>query len=148
MIDSVNDMVWAINSKNDNFENIIKRMKSFASGIFAAKDIRLHFDFDKKLLQSKLNMDKRENFYLIFKEAVNNSAKYSRAKNAFILISNNQDSLKMTIRDDGDGFELNKIVAGNGLKNMRDRANSLKASFSIESMPGVGTTIELGFKNE
>jgi ligand-binding sensor domain-containing protein/two-component sensor histidine kinase len=148
MIDSINDMVWAINSKNDNFENIIKRMKAFASEILTAKDIMLHFDFDKNLIQSKLNMDKRENFYLIFKEAINNSAKYSQAKNAFIVISNYQNNLKMTIRDDGTGFELHKIVAGNGLTNMRHRAESMKASFNIESMPGVGTTIELGFKNE
>ncbi|MDB4918740.1 two-component regulator propeller domain-containing protein [Mucilaginibacter sp.] len=148
MIDSVNDMVWAINPKNDNFENIIKRMKAFASEILTAKDIDLHFDFDKNLMQSKLNMDKRENFYLIFKEAVNNSAKYSHAKNAFVVIWNQQKNLKMIIRDDGNGFELNTIVAGNGLTNMRHRAESMKATFNIESIPGEGTTIELGFKNE
>jgi ligand-binding sensor domain-containing protein/two-component sensor histidine kinase len=148
MIDSVNDMVWAINPKNDNFENIIKRMRTFASEILTAKDIVLHFDFDKNLMQSKLNMDKRENFYLIFKEAVNNSAKYSHAKNAFVIIWNQQKNLKMIVRDDGNGFELNTIVAGNGLTNMRHRAESMKATFNIESIPGVGTTIELGFKNE
>jgi len=148
MIDSVNDMVWTINPKNDNFENIIKRMKAFAAEILSAKDIALQFDVDKSLIQSKLKMDKRENFYLIFKEAVNNSAKYSRAANAFVFIQDKQNSLKMTIRDDGDGFEPHRITMGNGLNNMRYRAELMKARFSIKSVPGKGTTIELEFKNE
>lgn len=148
MIDSVNDMIWAINPKNDSFENIIKRMKAFAFEILTAKDIVLHFEIDKNLIETKLNMDKRENFYLIFKEAVNNSAKYSGAKNAFVNIWNEQNILKMTIRDDGNGFELNRINIGNGLSNMRHRAESMKATFNVESAPAKGTIIQLAFRNE
>lgn len=148
MIESVNDMVWAINPKNDSFENIIKRMRTFASEILSAKDIAFHFDFDKNLLQSKLKMDMRRDFYLIFKEAVNNVAKYSGATNAFVMIWNRNDNLKMTIRDDGNGFELNTVKAGNGLLNMQQRADGMKARFNLESIPGRGTTVELEFKNE
>ena len=148
MIESVNDMVWAINPQNDSFENIIKRMRTFASEILAAKDIAFHFDFDRNLIQSKLKMDLRRNFYLIFKEAVNNVAKYSGASNAFVMIWNRDTNLKMTIRDDGNGFEINGMKAGNGLLNMQQRAGMMNARFNLESIPGKGTTIELEFKNE
>ena len=148
MIDSLNDMVWAINPKNDNFENIIKRMKTFASEILAARDINFNFDFDKNLLQSKLKMDTRRNFYLIFKEAVNNIAKYSGAMNAYVLLHHCEDNLKMIIRDDGNGFDLNKITLGNGLNNMAQRAEEMKAKFNLETFPGKGTKVELEFKNE
>jgi len=148
MIESVNDMVWAINPQNDSFENIIKRMRTFASEILSAKDIAFHFDFDKNLLQSKLKMEMRRNFYLIFKEAVNNVAKYSQAANAFVMIWNRENNLKMTIRDDGSGFERNTVKAGNGLINMQQRAEIMKARFNLESIPGKGTIIELEFKNE
>jgi len=148
MIEAVNDMVWAINPQNDSFENIIKRMRSFASEILAAKDIAFHFDFDKNLVESKLKMDMRRNFYLIFKEAVNNIAKYSGAANAFVMIWNRDAKLKMTIRDDGSGFEMKIVKAGNGLTNMQQRAEIMKARFSLESIPGKGTTVELEFKNE
>ena len=148
MIESVNDMVWAINPQNDSFENIIKRMKTFASDILSARDIAFHFDFDKNLMQSKLKMEMRRNFYLIFKEAVNNIAKYSQATNAFVMIWNRENNLKMTIRDDGSGFEMNTVKAGNGLVYMRQRAAVMKAKFNLESIPGKGTTIELEFKNE
>ncbi len=148
MIESVNDMVWAINPQNDSFENIIKRMRTFASEILAAKDIAFHFDFDKNLLQSKLKMEMRRNFYLIFKEAVNNLAKYSNATNAFVMIWNRENNLVMTVRDDGSGFEMNSVEVGNGLINMQQRANFMKARFKLESIPSKGTTIELEFKND
>ena len=148
MIESVNDMVWAINPQNDSFENIIKRMRTFASEILSAKDIAFHFDFDKNLLQSKLKMEMRRNFYLIFKEAVNNVAKYSQAANAFVMIWNRENNLKMTIRDDGSGFDLNSVIGGNGLTNMQQRADIMKARFNLESIPGKGTIIELEFRNE
>ena len=147
MIESVNDMVWAINPLNDSFENIIKRMRTFASEIFGAKDIAFHFDFDKNILQSKLKMEMRRNLYLIFKEAVNNAAKYSQAANAFVMIWNRENNLKMTIRDDGSGFEMNTVKSGNGLLNMQQRAVLMKARFNLESIPGKGTLVELEFKN-
>ena len=148
MIESVNDMVWAINPQNDSFENIIKRMRGFAAEILAAKDIAFHFDFDKNLVQSKLKMEMRRNFYLIFKEAVNNAAKYSGAANTYVMIWNRENNLKMTIRDDGSGFEMNTVKAGNGLINMRQRAELMKGRFNLETIPGKGTIIELEFKNE
>jgi len=148
MIESVNDMVWAINPQNDSFENITKRMRTFASEILSAKDISFHFDFDNNLIQSKLKMDMRRNFYLIFKEAVNNIAKDSGAANAFVMIWNRDTNLKMTIRDDGNGFAMNTVKTGNGLINMQQRAEGMKARFRLESLPGKGTTIELEFKNE
>jgi len=148
MIESVNDMVWAINPKNDNFENIIKRMRTFGSEILSAKDIAFHLDYDKNLLQSKLKMEMRRNFYLIFKEAVNNVAKYSQATNTFVMIWNREDNLKMTIRDDGKGFDIPSARMGNGLVNMHQRATGMKARFNLESTPGKGTTVELEFKND
>lgn len=147
MIESVNDMVWAINPQNDSFENIIKRMRTFASEILGARDIAFHFDFDKNLLQTKLRMEMRRNLYLIFKEAVNNVAKYSQAANAFVMIWNRENNLKMTIRDDGNGFEIKTIKTGNGLLNMQQRADQMKAKFNLESIPGKGTIVELEFKN-
>jgi ligand-binding sensor domain-containing protein/two-component sensor histidine kinase len=147
MIESVNDMVWAINPKNDSFENIIKRMRTFAAEILSAKDIAFHFDFDKNVLQSKLKMDIRRNFYLIFKEAVNNIAKYSYAANAFVMIWNRESNLKMTIRDDGNGFDPDSVLRGNGLTNMQQRAEGIKARFNLKSIPGKGTIVELEFKN-
>jgi signal transduction histidine kinase len=140
-------MVWAINPQNDTFENIINRMRTFASEILGAKDIELHFNFDEELLKSKLKMEIRRNFYLIFKEAINNVAKYSGASNAFVKISNHQQNLTMIIRDDGRGFDKDTEKKGNGLINMQKRAEVIKAHFKLESVDGNGTLIQLQFSN-
>ncbi|MEO5675776.1 MAG: two-component regulator propeller domain-containing protein, partial [Chitinophagales bacterium] len=106
MIDSVNDMVWTINPKNDNFENILTRMHDFALQILEPKDITLKFDADKNLHSMKMHMEKRKNFYLIFKEAINNIAKYSQATQAQVQVVNENNFMRMLIRDDGKGFDL------------------------------------------
>jgi len=49
----------------------------------------------------------------------------------------------MTIQDNGRGFDLNKSREGNGLKNMKRRANEIGARLIIESFPGNGTTVQL-----
>jgi signal transduction histidine kinase len=63
------------------------------------------------------------------------------------MIWNRENNLKMTIRDDGSGFEIKTIKTGNGLLNMQQRADQMKAKFNLESIPGKGTIVELEFKN-
>jgi len=84
--------------------------------------------------------------YINFPE-LGNLAKYSGAANAFVMIWNRENNLKMTIRDDGEGFDPVRVAGGNGLKNMQQRADMMKAVFRLESVPGKGTIIELEFKN-
>ena len=69
-------------------------------------------------------MEVRKNLYLIFKEATNNMVKYAGANKAIFTIKNKNDNLSMLIRDNGQGFDINKSTEGNGLKNMRKRAQS------------------------
>jgi signal transduction histidine kinase len=49
----------------------------------------------------------------------------------------------VTIRDDGDGFDGEEVAAGQGLKNMRARAASIEGGFSLRSVPGRGTALEV-----
>ena len=70
MMDAMNDIVWTINARNDRFENIINRMREHAIQLFEAKDYALHFNFDEQLNHVKFDMEKRKDFYLIYKEAL------------------------------------------------------------------------------
>ena len=90
-------------------------------------------------------MDKRKNFYLIFKEAVNNVAKYSESKNCTIRLWQEGKMLNMEIADDGQGFDMNNYSAGNGLLNMKKRGEEMNGQFRIQSANGKGTTIHLSF---
>lgn len=77
--------------------------------------------------------------FRIIQESLNNILKHSRAKNVSIEMIDNQDSLMITISDNGKGFNTNIINDGSGLKNMELRAKLIQAEFSIQSKLEEGT---------
>ncbi|MBK7681866.1 MAG: hypothetical protein IPJ26_05015 [Bacteroidetes bacterium] len=146
MVEKMNDIVWAVNPQNDHFENIILHMRAFGGELLAGKDIALHFKSDNGLNSIKLSMEDRKSFFLVYKEALNNTYKYSGAKNVTVEISKINHALKLIVEDDGVGFNINEDrlkTGGNGLKNMNTRAAELNGIISITSAPGQGTKISL-----
>ncbi|HLT72514.1 MAG TPA: ATP-binding protein [Cyclobacteriaceae bacterium] len=146
MQENMGDIVWAIRSENDRFENVLRRMNAFASGILEAKGIVLNFDDDQALSASKLSMGQRKNLYLFFKEAVANVAKHSNAKNVSIRIFQKERHVEMIIRDDGVGFDTQETFQGNGMNTLKKRASELNGFFRIQSRSNEGTCVELTFK--
>jgi len=146
IIEAMGDIVWTINPENDSFAKIIFRMKSLAYNLFRAKKIEFTFHADEILNEKKLSLEERRNFYLIFKEAINNLVKYSNATQAAITLTNENDLIRLLIRDNGVGFDTTQDTIGNGLKNMKRRADEMKAELKIESRKGNGTQIELTLK--
>ncbi|HYV95608.1 MAG TPA: triple tyrosine motif-containing protein, partial [Chitinophagales bacterium] len=144
-LDAINDIVWMINSGNDRFENIISRMRIIAAELFEARNCDLQMNFDESLSEVKLGMEERKNFYLIYKEAINNIAKYANCKTVKIELKWEQPVVHLLISDDGEGFDAGTVEHGNGLLNMQKRAEILKGKFSIHSIPGKGTSVELDF---
>jgi ligand-binding sensor domain-containing protein/two-component sensor histidine kinase len=155
MISELNDTVWAINPRNDHMNVILQRMESFARPLLSSKNIKFHFEYDKNLASVNLSMEKRKNFYLIFKEAIHNSLKYSGCTSLSVAIRHKGNELIMKIEDNGNGFDLTKTSegykssdvfgGGNGLRNMQLRAKQMKGKLNITSEPGKGTRIEVIF---
>jgi signal transduction histidine kinase len=143
MLDAMADIVWTINPENDDFEKILDRMRSFAYELLGAKKIEFEFDAGDELNQMRLPMDVGKNLYLIFKEATNNMVKYADADKAFFSIKEEGKNLTMIIRDNGKGFDVHASKGGNGLKNMKKRAEEMKGTLWVESKRDEGTMIKL-----
>jgi signal transduction histidine kinase len=141
--ESLNDIVWNINPKYDDPENLFIRMKRYAADMMDGKNISYEIQFPTEASTIKLNMDKRRDVYLIFKEAVNNLVKYSGANAAAISLQTDDQYLRLIIQDDGIGFDRAVIKEGNGLDNMQHRAKNWGAVFTISGKPGTGTIVEL-----
>jgi signal transduction histidine kinase len=101
---------------------------------------------DEKIMDLKLNPEARRDLFLIFKEAINNLAKYSCCKHAWVSLRLENGWITMTIQDDGVGFEVANADDGNGLTNMRKRAQSMKGSLEIISRSKHGTKVALEFQ--
>ena len=143
MVTNMSDIVWAINPGNDDGEKLVQRMEKYARDLCAVKNVKLHFEGDEKLNESKLPLEHRKNIYLIFKEALNNSLKYAETENISVSIYKNGNNLFLSIKDDGKGFNYDTIKQGNGLKNMKARANEIEAVVEISSEPGRGTRVDM-----
>ena len=139
---SLSDIVWTTKQTEDNFDNVLVKMKEFTSEMLEMKDIFYTFNTDS-LPDVKLSPSKQYNFYLIFKEAINNIVKYSNADEVTIELSRQNDDLILNITDNGIGFDEKNIKSGNGLGNMRKRAESLGGEIEIYSKDSEGTKIRL-----
>jgi signal transduction histidine kinase/ligand-binding sensor domain-containing protein len=143
MMESMSDIVWAINPSNDSFEKLVIKMKEFAAELLEPARINYYFREEGALDKAQLNLEQRKDFYMIFKEAVNNAVKYSRATEVNIDLLKRDNRLRMIITDNGDGFDLATSFSGNGLRNMQARAEEMGAEVKIDSIRGVGTTVAL-----
>lgn len=143
MMEAMDDIVWAIKPDNDNMQKITARMREFATSILESKDIEIGFNIDDRVNDIKLNMEARRDFFLIFKEAVNNAAKYSHCSKCSIHISPRQHRLVLEVHDNGVGFDVTNADSGNGLSNMQKRAAALKGKLLIQSELGAGTKVTL-----
>ena len=143
MLDAMDDLIWNTKPENDSLESLIVRMREYAAEVLEAAGIRFALESPEALNNVKLNMQQRKNLYLIFKEAVNNLAKYSKTKKAFIRFEQQKKYLRMVIIDEGTGFTITSIKKGNGLDNMQSRAAEMNAQLEIRSGENKGTTISL-----
>ena len=128
---------------HDRMEMILTRMRQYASEMLEAARINFTLEMDESCQHVSLPIEKRKDFYLVFKEAINNMAKYAAAKNATIRLNYVHRVLELLISDDGIGFNPDHVYSGNGLKNMRARTSQLKGELVIHAKPGEGTHIEL-----
>jgi signal transduction histidine kinase len=142
MMERMGDIVWSINPKNDTAQSLLLRMKTFASEVLGTLDIRMAYDVADSVINLHPTMTARRNIYLIYKEAINNIAKYSKAKNVVVEMSVADDQFVLHITDDGIGFHTGQAQHGNGLANMNNRAKALNGQLHITSHVGRGTKLQ------
>jgi ligand-binding sensor domain-containing protein/signal transduction histidine kinase len=149
LLDSMGDIVWAINPQKEQLKDLLQRMRRFANDLLSARNITLRILAPDTEQDLKLGVDVRREVFLIFKEGINNLAKHSGATEAIVELQVDGRWLRLKIADNGRGFDAATLTAqawqsdGNGLQSMRNRAKRLGGELQIVSTPGQGTTIHL-----
>jgi ligand-binding sensor domain-containing protein len=140
VIGTMSDIVWSIDTRNDEWFNLVDRMREYIWEIGSLKNIDVDFRRNHIPENEKMNLVLRQNVYLIFKEAMNNAAKYAEASRIEVQMQIIDRQFEMKIADNGKGFDLT-LAKGNGLMNMQKRAGRIggRISFLTEK----GTTILL-----
>lgn len=98
---------------------------------------------------AKLTGERGAQILFVLREAISNISKHAQATTGSILVGLSDGAVRLTIEDDGQGFDLeSRQGAGHGLNNMQRRAKKLGAEFEITSVPGRGTSLTLTLPNE
>lgn len=147
ILENMSDIVWTINPANDSLEKVIFKMREFAADIFDPLNIGYVFNQEGGLPGTKLGLQTRRDMYLVFKEAVNNAAKYSCCSKVEITVAVLDGQVEIRISDNGVGFDREAVKCGNGLKNMEERAGQIHGQLTITSVPGSGTTVILSVRS-
>lgn len=140
VIDSMNDIVWAINPEHDRVGNLVFRMRRFATDLLGGRGVELQFRSTVSDLDEKISADTRRQVYLIFKEALNNIARHSGATTVEVDLDRVGEELVLRVSDNGRGFDPEQKYEGRGLENTRRRAAALGAKVDWRSSPGGGGT--------
>jgi signal transduction histidine kinase len=141
LIDNMSDIVWLVNPKNKSLKDLILRLKDSYSTLCSSIGISFKLMNIEQLDESGIIMEKRQNIYLIFKEGINNSIKYSGCRNITLSVESDNRNFIITLKDDGSGFDMKNKNPGNGLNNMKKRAQESDMQLKLESSEGQGTLI-------
>jgi PAS domain S-box-containing protein len=143
LVDSMSDIVWAINPQKDCLHDLIQRMRRFAADNFTARNIKFQLLLPTAEEDVKLEASRRREVFLIFKEGVNNMLRHAECTEARIELSLDGGRLRLFLSDNGHGFDPTRESGGHGLTTMRERAKCIGGQFTLRSRQGHGTTIDL-----
>ncbi|HTD99659.1 MAG TPA: two-component regulator propeller domain-containing protein [Mucilaginibacter sp.] len=139
------NILWALNPDNDNLYDVSALIIKFGCELFSETNISFKVaEENPENRKIRLPLGFGRNIILIGKELLHNILQHSNAKTVTIAIeTTSYGYICITISDDGKGFEKDQIFAGNGLRNMQNRAKKLNGQLDIESTVDVGTISRL-----
>ncbi len=120
------------------FDAALRRYIEFLT---ADGQLEVELDVDPSI---RLAPDEQIEIFRIVQEGLANVRKHANATRADVMIGERPFGERyVTITDDGTGFDGEEAPAGQGLKNMRARAEAIEGGFSLRSTPGRGTALEV-----
>jgi len=151
LLRSLDQMVWAVNPRNDTVEHLVVYLCRYASEYFQDTSILCELRVPQELPTLPLSAEIRHNLFLAFEEALTNAMKHSAANRLVIEVLCEKNSLQVIVRDNGRGFEPEKLQVsdsrnsrvGQGLPGLQRRLNSLAGECIVRSTVGKGTTVVL-----
>jgi signal transduction histidine kinase len=126
--------------KSDSFTSLLQELVVIQNNISTTHyklQIATNVNWDK------VSSEKKMHLYRIVQEAIHNSAKYAKATQVNVLFTIENSKLKLTVSDNGIGFDTQKNKEGIGLRNMEHRMKAVNGSIFITSAPNQGTMIKV-----
>lgn len=137
------DMIWVLDDSLDTVDELVNRLRQFVLPVAEASNIAVQITADNDVNSRQLTKEEKRNLFLVCKEVINNSIKYSGAATITLFIKTAGKKIEIVIADNGKGFDEATVKKGYGLKNMHYRAGQVKYKVQLLSSPGTGTTVRI-----
>jgi len=122
LVSNMSEIIWAMNSRYDNLEGLIGYLRRYIVEYLEEAQMGHSFVSDEIDPSIIISGEKRRNIYLVVKETLHNSLKYSKASKISITITAIQDLKISIVEHNGIGFEPSiNVKDGNGLYNIARR---------------------------
>lgn len=145
LMESMDEIVWALNPENDTIENLILNLRKYSQSFLSKYGFTPELNIQEVIPTKEVKGEIRRNIKLILKEMLHNIVKHSKAAQVRVDIVLNGAILFILAKDDGIGISEPKPDSrqGNGLRNMHQRAAAVGGKLEIKSAPDQGTEITL-----
>lgn len=147
--EAITDIIWMASPTYSRFSHLINRIKLLINDVCSTNSIKHNFYLSDNLPDFTIQDEIRRNIYLIFKEALNNTIKYSGATAIIFSVYRSGNKIEFALKDNGIGLQnknninTDGIKHGKGLINMKKRADEINAELKINSEINMGTEIIL-----
>jgi signal transduction histidine kinase len=140
---NLEEIIWYIKPTSDTLQEIHLKLRRFSWDLLESKGIQLFWEEPKSFGAHKFNSRQKRDYFLFFKEVMNNAAKHSHAKTVRVAITFEDRQFSITITDDGVGFDPDQAVDSNGMETIKTRAARLNGKLAIRSSKAKGATLTL-----
>ncbi|MES2559885.1 MAG: two-component regulator propeller domain-containing protein [Bacteroidota bacterium] len=125
---TMSDVLWSVDARNDYAGNLTDRMREHAENMLHPLDIDTEFNFSAVVQKQNIEPNTRQQLYLIFKEAINNIVKHSKASMVHVYYKQYGAYFELRVTNNNHSlFTENQGHAGQGVKNMKMRAGMIRA---------------------
>ncbi len=141
MVRALDTIVWLVNPRKDLLPHFAAYLGSFAQEFLGEAGIACRQAFQPDIPTIPLNTELRHNLFLATKEALTNVVRHAKATRVELGLLVTDQTLQISVEDDGQGFDLSRPNDRNGLVNLQSRLESIGGHCAIDSGPGLGTKI-------
>ena len=139
---SLREVVWMLDQERILLSTLMDKLVERAERVL--QGVRLSVERSPDVPEVEVSLNCKRHLIMFFKEAVNNCARHAEATHVTVSIQIEKDRfLRVSVQDDGCGFDPAVKPTGWGLGNMRKRAEELHGELELHSAPGEGTLVEL-----
>ena len=140
----MSDAVWSIDARYDSAASLLDRLRDHAHEVLPPAGLELDFAADAGIEAVAVPLATRQALYYIYKEALHNVVKHAQARQVQVRLRLLGRALALEIRDDGRGTVAASRPGGQGLPNMRMRAQAVGGTLHLApDGPGLGLVVRL-----